>query len=174
MTTTILTQRTWASTFGAVSLAVYMIFLFSYAPLTISLTIHKSAVHLLQRYKRHHAIQLRFDKSELASLKWVKPNKEFKWQGDMYDVIALKKDSCGQIITCFKDVFETQLLRLIRNASRRTREQFTAFIIGIHLFYEPTPIWKTILLVAERSLLPELMQRYTPGFFEHTAPPPEA
>lgn len=165
--------RNKGSQIAVIAFAAYFLLLFSHLPLTLSLAVHKSAVHFFKRYQREHTLQLTFEEQEFDNLKWEIPDREFAWKGDMYDVMHLESKDSLQVVTCFKDVYESHLLRLLRNTSRDLSKSFASFIIHIQLYFEALPGLPVAAAFVKWKALPEPKPFHSIGFYEHFSPPPE-
>jgi len=63
-------------------------------------------------------IQIRFDKKELKQLHWEDEH-EFRYQGEMYDVIEMKFQRQTVLIRCIADEKETALLNEYQKNNKR-------------------------------------------------------
>ncbi len=165
--------RNIASQSAVIAFAAYFLLLFSHLPLTLSIAIHKSAVHCFKRYQREHTLQLIFEEQAFAKLEWQIPDREFAWKGDMYDVIRLESKGTQKVVTCFKDVYESYLLRLLRNTSRDISQSFASFITHIQLYFEAIPALPVADTFVKWRALPEPTMLQPFNLYEHFYPPPE-
>lgn len=166
-------NKKWVQQTMGVAFVVYLLLMFSYSPIPLSITIHKISVHAFQRYKYENAIQLIFDEQAFTKLRWEIPHKEFAWKGDMYDVIKIENKEGQQVVMCFKDKWEMHLLRLLGNTSRDMGQQFLAHIIQIQLYFEAYSDFAISKAPAQLMGLPEPAEPQPSDFQECISPPPE-
>jgi hypothetical protein len=48
--------------------------------------------------------------NEQSNISWIKPNKEFRYKGDMYDIVNVKIQNKYTLYYCIKDIKEKQLI----------------------------------------------------------------
>ena len=60
--------------------------------------------------------------SNLHALQWIKPGKEFRYKGEMYDVVQAKSDKHEQQYYCIHDFKENKLLTQINKTRRNKRD----------------------------------------------------
>jgi len=64
---------------------------------------------LRQSRNREHLLELSFNAEEIQKIHWEDEN-EFRWQGEMYDVVSKKMQGDRLVITCISDKEEERLL----------------------------------------------------------------
>jgi len=75
---------------------------------------------LLQSRNRQHTLELSFSKEEALDLQW-EGDDEFKWKGEMYDVIVKKTDKGRLVVTCISDKEEEKLLSNYLSTTERNQ-----------------------------------------------------
>jgi hypothetical protein len=79
---------------------------------------------LLQSDKNHpDAIQIFLTKEECAQLEW-EDEAEFKYNGEMYDLIKKKTNGNKVLITCIADSKETSLLQEFQKHTNKSRSHW--------------------------------------------------
>ena len=95
-------------------------FLFQIQQYSIKMQVKKE---IRQAWKIQNATELRFslsDRSALAKLQW-EDEKEFIFNGEMYDVIEKKTDGNELIILCVKDKKESHLVSNYERLNKETQ-----------------------------------------------------
>jgi hypothetical protein len=69
-----------------------------------------------------HIREFSFDEQAYATLDWEEEN-EFRYQGEMYDVVDVKKQNGLVLIKCIPDKKETQLLKEFKTATEKKQER---------------------------------------------------
>src|SRR4029079_12891061 len=74
----------------------------------------------LSKENIRNAVELRFSLNELSRLKWEN-DKEFVYNGELYDVIKKKNVNGSLVIQCIKDKKETHLVDDYVKVSKETQ-----------------------------------------------------
>lgn len=110
----------------------------------------KTEMKTFLRHQRQYkdVIELSFDENELAHLEWENDH-EFRYSGDMYDVIEITELPGKMVIRCISDRRETALLEQYKKAMQRTSV--------------PGPLSALVKLVTAQYLLTADFPLHTPG-----------
>lgn len=66
-------------------------------------------------------LQLRFSESEFTALEWEEAQ-EFRYKGEMYDVLSLRHQNGATVIACLPDKLETSLVDAFLKTQKQTPE----------------------------------------------------
>ncbi len=105
---------------------------------------------LIQRYQRHEYIesqiksgafnqsltQIQLEADQLNEIHWVEDDREFRYEGEMYDVVRIETtQNGGKIFHCFADHVETELYAEIeRNLGSESNGQQDDQMIVLQMF----------------------------------------
>ena len=134
------------------SLSIVLVFVFFYGIMGfyLNFTIEQYRVKeeikekIISSLPENELIQVKISSDELKKLIWTEDGKEFRYNGNMYDVVKIKKSSGITCYYCFNDEKESKLLasldKLVKdqtdNSSSRTtqkKQTITYFVSSIHL-----------------------------------------
>jgi len=95
----------------------------------------------LASHPDHQSITIfEFHKSQFSKLEW-EDNTEFKFKGEMYDLISQEIQKDKVIIHCIADKKETELLKsfadLMKHQNRSTSSKNSVLLQLINIVYEP-------------------------------------
>lgn len=112
--------------------------------------------------------QFQFLKSDVPHLDWVKPKKEFRLDGHMYDVVTKVEKGDSTYFSCINDVKETQLFAHLDELTKKQSESgntpLSSFrkMAQVYLsakLLEPIPS-ETIFLHKLKLNIPDYSQHY--------------
>ncbi len=83
---------------------------------------------------------LTFDSKELAKINWVEVNKEFEFEGKMYDVAKIEKKGSGVLIYCDNDTLEDLFINWLKTGGK----SISKIIMQVH-FFEPIAYFECTL-----------------------------
>jgi hypothetical protein len=106
-----------------------------------------------------------FTEKEFASLAWEE-EQEFRWKGDMFDVISKSRKEGRITIHCIPDKKETELLDAYQNWLK-TEKGLTRSFSLLKLFYSPFTTSDEPFLCFDGTEIHRVFARYAP-FLEHT------
>lgn len=112
--------------------------------------------------------------NEDHSLSWIKPGKEFKYQGDRYDVIKSMTLNQQKHYYCIKDVKEKQLIAKYnkvhnskKNAERRANRNLNQQYFVKQFSY-------TVSIVSSEYRFATFTSQYKSVYLFHSSPPPRS
>ena len=105
---------------------------------------------------------------------WIKPGKEFRYQGEMYDVVKTREEEQGIVYYCICDVKEKQLIakyNFTHNPGKDTARQIRR-LLSLQYLPESIPLIYTVEL--SDYFYPSLTLAYLFTFPDILSPPPKS
>jgi hypothetical protein len=130
---------------------------------------HRSAFQLQVIQVPHEALYtLNLTKEDFKKIIWLEANKEFEYNGKMYDVSKIEQNDFGYSILCENDTFED----LVMNWVKTTGKTASNVILQIH-FFEPIETFSCVAYVPQSNLIMSLINiHYSSVSKELITPPP--
>lgn len=77
-----------------------------------------------------------FSNSGIKSLKWIKPEREFEWNGKLYDIIKTKSFKGYKKITCIQDKFEKKLKEIYKGWKSKSKSKTPSYSKTLFLNFD--------------------------------------
>ncbi len=75
---------------------------------------HRTAFQTQVKQERHSGIEeLIFSEADFARIQWMEDQKEFEWNGKLYDVASISRAGGQVVVRCENDSLEELLLSLV-------------------------------------------------------------
>ncbi|MCX6270058.1 MAG: hypothetical protein NTU44_02360 [Bacteroidetes bacterium] len=111
--------------------------------------------------------------NEKPDIKWVEPEKELQYKGEMYDVVKIKYQYQKKLYYCFKDICERQLIVNYLKTQRSTHEGKERLKRIFSMLYLPRQIQHTERISFTTFSFPALNDFMIIRFQEVPYPPPK-
>jgi len=112
---------------------------------------------------------LSFTSEEFLALKWTDGQKEFEFEGRMFDVAQIKRQGTSYVIYCENDFLEDLLVDFLKTTGGKTKTKGIAQV----QFVQPIPDFSVSpIAVSSRRKRPTDLNSYHSLFPEISTPPP--
>ena len=141
-------------------------------------SVQKEVALKIETGKIKEITELRFDKDDVF-LKSIKDKNEFRFNGEMYDVIQKSQDCKGNIIIfCYKDTEEnklySQLAKHVGSSSENHSLNSNSLLLKyLQIVYPLEAARNKIILSEKKVFFPKHSTSYKNRFREIFCPPPE-
>lgn len=108
-----------------------------------------------------------------GDLQWKKINKEFRFKGDLYDIVEIENYSAGVRYICIKDIKEKKLEARFKNNLRRRRNNLQKLRQNLNLKFLQAN--NTLNIKSQKIILKHKFYSnyYKPGIIDIISPPPQ-
>ena len=113
------------------------------------------------------------DLNSEQEIKWIKPGREFRYHGEMYDVVKIKIRNQKKYLYCINDVKEKLLINRFHKNHNQTKELEKKSKIAFGLKYIPEQIQSKTFNELSDMKFPVPMNYYKSAFIEIYTPPPK-
>lgn len=111
--------------------------------------------------------------NDIENIHWIKADKEFKYKGEMYDIVKIKHNKIKKYYYCIWDKKEKKLIADYNkiHQNTRTRHRQTNKLVRIQLFFQN--ITTKTFLTSSDMLFIELICKLTKCYIRIPSPPPK-
>jgi hypothetical protein len=144
--------------------------------------IHRSVrERISSRQRAKSLILINVPPSHQQDLVWEKPGKEFRYKGNMYDVVRSERQGSNVLYYCFKDDDETTLMNRLSNAIAKDQERSgptgSAYQVLLNLFASAMPFQQFYIhpLNCLKAIFcfEDYRNYFSSGFYKINSPPPD-
>jgi hypothetical protein len=109
---------------------------------------------------------------EESGISWIEQNKEFRYQGDMYDVVKISQQNQEKYYYCIRDIKEKQLIASY-NKNNHSRSESGKRIKQFKYQYIPQNNSPADLVYPVAFAITEIPANYKSNITEINSPPPK-
>jgi hypothetical protein len=110
--------------------------------------------------------------NEVSGISWIESDKEFRYQGDMYDVVKIKIHNQKKYYYCIRDINEKQLIANY-NKNHSSKKETGKRIKEFKYQYIPLKISLTDLIYPVDLTTNEIAVLYKSNIIDIHSPPPK-
>jgi hypothetical protein len=111
--------------------------------------------------------------SDLSTIDWTKENKEFRYNGEMYDIVRMEIKGGSVHYYCFKDREEKQLIAQFIKSETTKKETDKKLVKFFNFqFYQDIEASKNALVIWD-MIYTERVDRPLSRYLDSLSPPPE-
>jgi len=141
----------------------------------LNYNIHKEIEQTIRNgLKDEELILIEISGNHTSDIIWIEQNKEFRLNGEMYDVVRIIKKYDRISYYCINDSREEKLIANFKKAHNTKKETDKKNKTTFHLQYFPQKIVSTLFDSATEFRYPILTSMYNSNIIDIQSPPPKS